>query len=118
MNIIFGDAATEIAKHYTVLELDTVEIASSQQIKTFCVVDKIPLTEFAQLESYKKIHHDMIQQYRNQNWEFCRRAIDSLLGKFNGELDSFYQEILSRVNTYQTNPPGNNWNWAIKQKSK
>ena len=118
MNIIFGDVATEIAEHYTVLELDTVEIAPDRRIKTFCVIGQIPLSEFTELESYKKIHSNMIQEYRKQNWNFCLRAIDVLLGKFNGELDSFYQELLSRVNDYQTNPPGNNWNWAIQQRSK
>ena len=118
MNIIFGSAADAIAQHYTVLELDTIEVSPEQQVKTFCVVEQLPLTEFAQLESNKKIHADLIDQYRKQNWDFCSQAIDSLKGKFNGEVDSFYQELLTRIHVYRANPPGKDWNWAIKQRVK
>ena len=55
MNIIFGDAVTEIPDSDTVLELDTFRLVSEGTVKTaYCVIEKLPLQEFANLDAYKK----------------------------------------------------------------
>lgn len=114
MNIIFGDAVNQIPDSYTILELDTIKIRpGDHEFKTWCVIETIPLPEFPMLESLKKIHSDLLDQYRKQNWEFCEQAIESLMGKFGGELDSFYSEISRRVIEYKQNPPGSDWDWSI-----
>jgi hypothetical protein len=40
-------------------------------------------------------------------------AIQGLTGKWNGELDSFYSNLLQRVENCQTNPPGEEWTGFI-----
>ena len=114
MHIIFGDAATVISKNYTVLELDTFKIPSKNKVvQSFCVVPELPLNEYATLENNKKIHSDLITQYRAQNWEYCELAFQVLRGKFGGELDSFYDSLSQRVAEYKINPPGDNWDWTL-----
>lgn len=114
MNIIFGDAVDQIPDSYTVLELDTIKIRpGDHEFKAWCVVESIPLPEFPMLESLKKIHSDLLKQYREQNWEFCEQAIKSLTGKFNGELDSFYAELSRRITEYKATPPAKDWDWSI-----
>ena len=114
MNIIFGDAVNQVADTHTVLELDTFKLMPSGQfVKTYCVIDNLPLAEFPQLEANKKIHHQLIEQYRQQNWEFCRSAVHSLTGCWNGEMDTFYQHLADRVDEYAENSPGANWTGVI-----
>jgi len=114
MNIIFGDAVNQVVDTHTVLELDTFKLMPSEQlVKTYCVIDTIPLTEFPQLENNKHIHQQLIEQYKQQNWEFCRSAAHSLIGCWNGEMDTFYQHLVSRIDEYVTNPPGNEWTPVI-----
>ena len=114
MNIIFGDAVAQVAGTHTVLELDTFKLMPSEQlVKSYCVIDNLPLAEFPQLEANKKIHHQLIEQYRQQNWEFCRSAVHSFTGCWNGEMDTFYQHLADRVDEYAENSPGANWTGII-----
>lgn len=114
MNIIFGDAHKLVPNSFTVLELDTFRIAPSNDlVSTWCVVEKVPLEEFPTLANYTKIHADLISQYRSQNWQFCLEAIAHLLGKFNGELDSFYNDLHHRITKLQTQDFDQSWDWVL-----
>ena len=115
MNIIFGDAIEQISNTHTVLELDTFKLMPSEQlVKAYCVVDTIPLAEFSILETNKKIHQQLITQYQKQDWEFCKSAATALLGRWNGQLDTFYQHLLERITKCQA-ASDDNWNyWIVK----
>ena len=107
MNIIFGDALEALPDNYTVLELDTFVLPPDGEKRTsYCVIEKVPLIDFPLMEAYVKVHTDMMQAYRDQNWDYCLHAINGLTGRWNGELDSFYANLLKRVENYQVNPPG------------
>jgi len=110
MYIIFGDTAAQIPNGHTVLELDTVRRPPDNvAITAYCVIDKIPLQEFPIAESNKQLHSELLQHYRNQEWDQCGQAIQVLLGKWNGELDSFYINLEQRVEQYRSNPPDATW---------
>jgi len=110
MNIIFGDSIKDIPNSFTVLELDTFQVIKEGRTATaYCVVESIPLADFDKLEAYKKVHADLIENYRRQEWTYCEHAIEGLMGKWNGELDSFYSDLLIRVKAYQQNPPADDW---------
>ena len=114
MNIIFGDALETLPDNYTVLELDTFVFPPDSKKRTsYCVVEKVPLTDFPMMEAYIKVHTDMMTAYREQNWEYCLHAIKGLTGRWNGELDSFYSNLLQRVEQYQASPPGDYWTGYI-----
>jgi len=110
MNIIFGDAINHVPDSYTVLELDTFQLPDGTSSVAHCVVEKIALADFDKLEAYKKVHADLLANYRAQEWTYCEHAIEGLMGKWNGELDSFYIDLLSRVLAYKQNSPGVDWN--------
>jgi hypothetical protein len=110
MHIIFGDAVQHIPDSYTVLELDTFRMPGSDHRHTaWCVIENIPLADFPVLNAYVQVHHDLMQAYRDRNWEYCRSAISGLIGKWNGELDSFYQDLMARVVDLEQNPPTDSW---------
>ena len=110
MNIIFGEALETIPDNYVVLELDTFVLPPDRKVATaYCVIEKVALQDFPVLESYKKVHTDLIQAYRDQNWEYCEHAIKGLLGRWNGEADTFYNNLLTRVQEFKSNPPGDYW---------
>ena len=114
MNIIFGDALDALPDNYTVLELDTFVLPPDGAVRTsYCVVEKVPLTDFPVMEAYIKVHGDMMKAYRDKNWEYCLHAIQGLTGRWNGELDSFYSNLLERVKHYKDSPPGDYWTGYI-----
>ena len=117
MNIIFGDALESIPNNYTVLELDTFVLPPDGATRTsYCVIEKVPLTDFPVMEAFIKVHTDMMQAYRDQNWDYCLHAIGGLTGRWNGELDSFYSNLLQRVENYQANPPGNDYTGFVDKR--
>ena len=44
-----------------------------------------------------------------QQWNYCEQAIQGLIGKWAGELDSFYTDLLQRVVHFKQNPPAEDW---------
>jgi hypothetical protein len=102
MNIIFGDAVKELPEHYIILELDTFRIPDSDRTETaYCLVETLAINEFSTLDTYKKIHSDLLQAYRAQNWKYCEDAIEGLMGQWNGELNTFYADLLQRIEQYK-----------------
>lgn len=116
MNIIFGENVKQLPDSFTVLELDSIKDRETGNIyKTWCVLESIPLVEFPTLENYKKIHNDLLEAYRSKNWEYCKSAIKGLTGRWNGELDTFYEHLNGRVEFYENNTPEENWDGCIEK---
>lgn len=109
MNIIFGHQLTEqLREKYTVLELDTFRI-DGQDVTSYCLVENIGLMEIANIEQFSTLHANLIKNYKIRNWKFCEDALEHLMGKWNGELDSFYMEMASRVGQYRQHEPEPDW---------
>lgn len=99
MQIIWDkDAADQLRKSHTLLELETFNI-KGVPIKTWCVIpaEKIGLTGFATLQNYIEIHEAFINAYNEGNYKLCQDCLEHLPGQFGGELDSFYEEIARRL---------------------
>lgn len=99
MQIIFNrDVANSLREKYTVLELEAFDV-NGQQLETFCVVpaEKINLGEMPTLEQTSALHAHYVQALKDKNYKICTELHEHLLGKFGGELDSFYEEIAKRI---------------------
>ena len=99
MQIIFGrENAEKLRERYTVLDLETVE-KEGTSLEVFCLIpgDKIGLADLPQLDSWTKLHNDFLNGYHTQQYDYCRQCIEHLIGKFGGEVDTFYEEILKRI---------------------
>ena len=119
MNIIFGrEAAEQSSNKYTVLELDRIKLEPTGPVlDAYCIVDKeqIPLGEIAQLENITRLHNKLMENYRRRDWNFCQQALDHLHGKWGGELNSFYDEISTRIAKYKEQDPGPDWNGVYEK---
>jgi hypothetical protein len=117
MHIILDNQQVgDYKKKYTVLELDTFRVMPDENLVTaWCVVDTIPLMEINVLDNHTRLHSELIRNYRIKNWDFCEQAIEKLLGKWNGELDSFYADILNRVEKLKSQEPDQNWDGIINK---
>jgi hypothetical protein len=113
MNIIFGDSIKYIPDSFTCLELDTFRVPGSEPMLSWCVVEKVPLNEYPLLDAHKIIHADLIRYYREQQWNYCEQAIQGLMGKWGGELDSFYTDLLQRVVHFKQHEPAEDWDYVL-----
>jgi hypothetical protein len=115
MHIIFGkEQADQLANKYTVLELDTFQFGLGGPIVTaYCTVENIPLEEILTLAETKLSHDQLIKEYHQRQWGPCLELLDGLQGKWNQELDSFYQDLRSRVEQNAVCDPGPTWSPII-----
>lgn len=98
MNIIFkNNTSPELEEKYTILDLDTFKLPDGSQHTACCVVENIPIDELPETVHFKELHADLIKNYGLKEWNFCEQAIDHLMGKWGGELDSFYTELKTRI---------------------
>ena len=101
MEIIFGrENAEMLRERYTVLDLETVTDQEGNSMEVFCLIpaDKISIADLPTLDNWVKLHDDFLKGYHSQQYDYCRQAIEHLMGKFGGEVDTFYDEILRRIN--------------------
>lgn len=96
MQIIFDTKlVNELNEKYAVLELDTVmQPMMSNPLTLYAVIEHITLDDILQLDSLKELHKQMMFHYKSGEWHLVPHAIEPLMGKWNGELDTFYQEVL------------------------
>lgn len=90
------DAIKNLEKNYTVLELETFK-KDDKEVTAFCVLNEVSVTELPSLEKTKQLHNTFILEYKKGNYKFCLDAVEHLRGKFNGELDSFYDTIIEKI---------------------
>lgn len=106
MQLIFGKENAEMLRErYTVLELETV-IKDGVTLDVYCVIsaEQIGITNFPLLENWVKLHNEMLHGYHTNQYNYVRQAIEHLMGKFGGEVDSFYEEIIKRIDQAEKNP--------------
>ena len=116
MNIMFEDSINDkVREKYTLLELDTFRFADSKTTSiAYCLVENTPITEMFTIEQFLELHKNLMKNYRLQNWKFCEDALEHLTGKWNGELDTFYNEVNRRIQLYKVNDPGPEWDGVIQ----
>jgi len=115
MNIVLGEENIKnMDERYLVLELDTfIFQGSDQPVTAYCLLEQLTLDEMFKIVEFKDLHTNLIANYRKQNWNFCEQAIEHLKGRWRGELDTFYDNLLERVETYKSTPPAANWDGTI-----
>ena len=115
MNIMFEESITEEARQkYILLELDTFYFENSKKTSTaYCLVEQAPIQEMIILDQFVNLHDNLIKNYKLQNWKFCEDALEHLVGKWGGELDTFYENIISRINEFKVTVLSPEWNAVI-----
>lgn len=101
MEIIFGkENADKLRDRYVLLELESVSVSGlGERLELYCVVptDKIAVDKLSELPRWIKLHEEFLHGYHNKEYEYCLQCIEHLTGQFAGELDTFYEEIKSRI---------------------
>jgi hypothetical protein len=116
MYIIFGnDEIDTIKQKYTVLELDTIQIGDHEPRTAYCVLQAVPFDDIPNLEHLKTLHANLMTNYGQRGWKLCLQAIEQLHGRWAQELDSFYDELSTRIQQYQQEEPKSDWTPVVKK---
>ena len=100
MQLIFNrQIAEQLSETYTVLELETVT-KDGVTLEAFCVIptDAIALEELPRLEHHRHLHNEFTRAYRRGEHQVCLDLYEHVRNNFGGEVSSFYDDIISRIN--------------------
>lgn len=99
MNIIFGEnISAAMREKYVILQLETFTVGETQKV-AYCVVEHIPLEEIPDLPRLTGLHKAIVEAWNRQDYETVLFGLPHVEGKFGGELDSFYENLKSRIPT-------------------
>ena len=99
MYIIWGNEAFEKLKdNYTLLPLENI-VRNGIEMPTYCVIaaDNIGFQDLPTLDQDIALHNEFLDSYNRMDTERCQELGLVLKGRFGGEVDSFYEEILNRI---------------------
>ena len=97
------------------LDLDTFRLADGTQLTACCVIENTPIQELSLLPSLKLLHENLIKNLALKNWDFCEQAIEQLMGKWGGEVDTFYLDLLIRVQGLKAQTLPDDWTPVIQK---
>lgn len=119
MNIVLGqDRAEALAERHVVLPLDAFAITGQEYpVRSYCVLESVSPPEMAEISQWTNLHTKLMDNYERRNWNFCVQAIQHLLGRWDGQLDSFYQNLLNRVIQYQQQGVTDDWTPVIDRRN-
>lgn len=116
MNVILGEEnLNDIKDRYVVLELDRFRRSTGESVTAYGLVEKLTLADMLDLDTYIDLHANLIKNYRNQNWNYCEQAIEHLRGKWQGEYDSFYDNLSERVTAFKPVDLDPDWDGSIQK---
>lgn len=115
MHIILQTEITnEIKQKYILLELDSFRFtADSEPVTAYCLVEQLDLNDMLVMQQYLDLHDNLMSHYRQQHWHYVEQAIEHLMGRWNNQLDSFYQDLLARVNHLRDQTLSKSWDGMI-----
>ena len=89
----------QMRKTQTLFELETFVIEGKSTV-TYCVIPAEKLiSELSTLDALSALHKEYLVGLKAKDVERCTFLADQLKGRFGGELDSFYEETITRLNT-------------------
>jgi len=112
---MFEDTITDdVRTKYIVLPLDTFYFASAdREQQAFCLIETVPINEMTGIDQSIDLHKNLVRNYGLRNWNYCIDAIEHLRGRWNRELDSFYDSLLDRIDQYRTTDLDSSWTGVI-----
>lgn len=99
MYIIIGTERASVLKDtHTLLSLEKI-VHEGTEDRAYCVIpsEVVNFSDIPQLKRHIDLHEQFVEEYENKNYQYCKDAVEHLYGKFGGELDTFYDEILKRI---------------------
>lgn len=120
VKIVLGTKTAEYVKdEYFVLELDKIAVKGKKEgVNIYTVLDHSTVTDKAAWVQDKEVHNMMLQEYRNRKWDEARTLTKKLIGKFDSNMDTYYEHWLERIDEMTTKELPNNWDGTYVATSK
>ena len=118
--IVLGPVTAErVEGTYWTMELDCIAVKGKKEGVTIYTVFYNPVdAEKPKWLEDKEAHNQMLKLYRQQKWKDAILAVNRLKGSFNGQMDSYYDHWLERIEDMQQAGLTKDWDGVYRATSK
>jgi len=113
--VIVSEATRKLAeRNFAFLEVDTIVTANAADpMKLYALLGNPLLRASPKFRALATFHDHIFQSYRACEWAKTRALIEQCRA-LSGASPQLYELYLARIAYYQANPPGENWNGAVR----
>ncbi|MGH6719325.1 MAG: CHASE2 domain-containing protein, partial [Alphaproteobacteria bacterium] len=109
VGIVVGENSRQRAEGYALLELDLIRVKGKEEAaRVFTLLGDKGFGASAEFHEFTRRHGEMLEAYRRQDWA-AARAIVVDCRALNGGLTALYDLYDERIDSYERNPPGPDW---------
>ncbi len=115
---VIGEDTHLSAPEYAVLELDLIAVKGKvEAVRVFGLMGREPLTRDPDFQALTVEHDAMLAAYRAQDWAEAR-ALLARCRAHDAELELLYDLYEERIDIYEADPPGPDWDGVFVATSK
>jgi adenylate cyclase len=119
--IVLGPVTAErVEGDYFTLPLDCIAVKGKKDGVNISTVFYNPSTpaELSEWNHARDVHNTMLDYYRKQEWKKAIALIETLKGKFNGNMDHYYDLWLERIEEMKNAGLPEDWDGVFRATSK
>lgn len=118
--IVLGpETAARLDNEFFAIPLDCIAVKGKKEGVDISTVFRNPSPEHAdRWNAALKRHNDMLSLYRAQEWDFAKLIITELRGKFDGQMDHYYDLWVERIEEMRNAGLPKDWDGVFRATSK
>ena len=118
VGIVIGETTRAEAPKYACLELDLIKVKGKDEaVRIYTLLGDAAYLEGAEFGALAERHAAMLEAYRGQNWARARECLAECR-TLDGALDKFYDLYAERLDVFEADPPGADWDGVFVATSK
>jgi len=118
VGIVIGENTRAKAPDWAHLELDLIAVKGKKEaVRIFTLLGDRATRDSPEFTALAEVHDRMLRAYRGQQWPSTRQLIAECRD-LDGRLSHLYDLYEERVEFYQVNPPGPDWDGVFVATSK
>ena len=120
VDIVLGQRTFDQVPDFACVELDRIQVkGKTVPVDIFCVLGDEERAQELQFQALAKVNDEMIKAYRSQDWALAKKKIEeSREVDEKNELGVLRDLYAERIEYYEENPPGEDWDGAFIATSK
>jgi adenylate cyclase len=121
VSILVGAKTAEALKdRYAVLELDSIAVkGKSEPEVVYTVLGRAEVVQSREFQDVRQAITDFLRRYRSQDWKGALQALAACRGgKGKFAFDEFAELYADRIELFQQEPPGPDWNGVFALQTK
>ena len=118
VDIVIGEGTLRGAEGFATVELDLIKVKGKDEaVHIFTLLGTREVRNEPEFQSLAEKHAAMLEAYRGQRWAEARGGIAECR-KLNGGLGKLYDLYEDRIEVFEADPPGDDWDGVFVATSK